>query len=374
MKLLIVHTKYKHEGGEDIAVDNEFNFFKNSIETDIIYFQNEKITTSNYISFLQNKNKNSVKQIMNKVEEFKPDVVYLHNTWFEASLGIIDYLLTQDVEILIKLHNFRYDCINAIHYRNEQACHDCSSNRLSGIKNKCYDNSYLKSSLVTNYSKKYRSFFNKKIKLIVLSDFHKKYLSSLGFEDNVFIFPNPISLEDYANTTYNSVSDYGIYAGRVSEEKGIKELVETWNISNMGSMKLLIIGDGPSLGYFQKQNYKNISFLGKKTNQETLETISNARFTISATRVYEGQPTLLTESSKLKIPTIFPVYGGISSFLPNTSKLQFEQFNYEDLRRKIESTLDKELMLKESKENFNFYKKMFNEKDLLQKFKRIVDF
>ena len=374
MKLLIVHTKYKHEGGEDIAVDNEFNFFNNTIETDIIYFQNEKITTSNYISFLQNKNKNSIKQIMNKVEEFKPDVVYIHNTWFEASLGIIDYLLTQDVEILIKLHNFRYDCINAIHYRNEQACHDCSNNRLSGIKNKCYDNSYLKSSLVTNYSKKYRSFFNKKIKLIVLSEFHKKYLSSLGYENNVFILPNPISLEDYANTTYNSESDYGIYAGRVSEEKGIKELVETWNISNMGSMKLLIIGDGPSLGYFQKQNYKNISFLGKKTNQETLETISNARFTISATRVYEGQPTLLTESSKLKIPTIFPVYGGISSFLPNTSKLQFEQFNYEDLRRKIESTLDKELMLKESKENFNFYKKMFNEKDLLQKFKRIVDF
>ncbi|MDC0866890.1 glycosyltransferase [Acidimicrobiia bacterium] len=374
MKILIIHTKYKHEGGEDIAVDNEFNFFKNNIETDIIYFQNEKITTSNYISFLQNKNKNSIKQIMTKVEEFKPDVVYIHNTWFEASLGIIDYLLTQDVEILIKLHNFRYDCINAIHYRNEQACHDCSNNRLSGIKNKCYDNSYLKSSLVTNYSKKYRSFFNKKIKLIVLSEFHKKYLSSLGYENNVFILPNPISLEDYANTTYNSESDYGIYAGRVSEEKGIKELVETWNISNMGSMKLLIIGDGPSLGYFQKQNYKNISFLGKKTNQETLETISNARFTISATRVYEGQPTLLTESSKLKIPTIFPVYGGISSFLPNTSKLQFEQFNYEDLRRKIESTLDKELMLKESKENFNFYKKMFNEKDLLQKFKRIVDF
>ena len=59
----------------------------------------------------------------------------------------------------------------------------------------------------------------------------------------------------------------------------------------MESMKLLIIGDGPSLGYFQKQNYENISFLGKKTNQETLETISNARFTISATRVYEGQPT-----------------------------------------------------------------------------------
>ena len=38
MKLLIVHTKYKNEGGEDIAVDNEFNFFNNSIETDIIYF------------------------------------------------------------------------------------------------------------------------------------------------------------------------------------------------------------------------------------------------------------------------------------------------------------------------------------------------
>ena len=98
----------------------------------------------------------------------------------------------------------------------------------------------------------------------------------------------------------------------------IDDIIEFMNpgdtIADLGNSLYL-----KSIDRYNRLLKKNISFLGKKTNQETLETISNARFTISATRVYEGQPTLLTESSKLKIPTIFPVYGGISSFLPNTS-------------------------------------------------------
>ena len=45
-KILVIHTKYRNLGGEDIAVDNEVNNLKNYFDVRTIYFSNE--TTSIY--------------------------------------------------------------------------------------------------------------------------------------------------------------------------------------------------------------------------------------------------------------------------------------------------------------------------------------
>ena len=50
-KVLIVHTKYQHIGGEDIAVLNEYNFLKNKFIVDIIYFDNSKFNIFGLLSY-----------------------------------------------------------------------------------------------------------------------------------------------------------------------------------------------------------------------------------------------------------------------------------------------------------------------------------
>ena len=42
--------------------------------------------------------------------EFKPDVVYVHNTWFKISLGIFKILKKRRIKVILKVHNFRYEC------------------------------------------------------------------------------------------------------------------------------------------------------------------------------------------------------------------------------------------------------------------------
>ena len=38
-KILVIHTKYQIQGGEDIAVNNEVDFLKKHYEVRTIYFQ-----------------------------------------------------------------------------------------------------------------------------------------------------------------------------------------------------------------------------------------------------------------------------------------------------------------------------------------------
>ena len=91
-KILIVHNKYRNIGGEDIAVQNEIEFLKTFNDVKVIFFENKinKIFKQ-AISFLINSNNESTKLFINEYNSFKPDIVYIHNLWFKASLGILQF-------------------------------------------------------------------------------------------------------------------------------------------------------------------------------------------------------------------------------------------------------------------------------------------
>ena len=62
----------------------------------------------------------------------KPDIVYILNTWFKANLGIFDVLESYGIQILLKLHNFRYDCTRHYSFRkhlgDRKYCQGCGMN------------------------------------------------------------------------------------------------------------------------------------------------------------------------------------------------------------------------------------------------------
>ena len=108
-KILIVHNKYRNIGGEDIAVENEIEFLKTFNDVKVIFFEN-KINQifKQVISFLKNSNNESTNYFINEYNSFNPDIVYIHNLWFKASLGILKFLKKQNIKVFVKFHNFRY--------------------------------------------------------------------------------------------------------------------------------------------------------------------------------------------------------------------------------------------------------------------------
>jgi len=372
LKLLLLHTSYKVIGGEDIAYLNEKKYLEEFYDVQEVKFSNsDTLTTSEQISFITNSNAASNSKLEKKINDFKPNVLYVHNTWFKSSLGIFDIAKKYNLKTILKLHNFRYDCINALHFRNNESCHDCStSNRAPGILNKCYENSFLKSIGLTNYSKKYFKVLNENVdSILVLTNFHKEYLVEIGVDSKkIFVHPNYL---EHKIIEENFKEKYFVYGGRLSSEKGVDYLIDEWKALNLEKYKLKIIGEGPLKK--DLNNEKNIEIIDSVSNNEIIKIINNSVAVVNPTRLYEGQPTLLCEASMQKKVSIFPNNGGINEFFPQNYPFIFEDHNTGSLSSKIKMVIDKPLLVEKYEDlNYQYLKNKLDKKILIKNFSQIL--
>ena len=381
-KLLIIHNKYRITGGEDIVVDQETKVLEKHFIVNSLIFSNKVSLSFNKLPlFLSSRNKDSRDKITKAIDDFNPDIALVHNTWFNASLSIFDVLKEKNIQTILKLHNFRYFCTkNFFHKdhipRNEicSACGQCSSRYR--IFNKYFQDSYIKSLMIILYGRRYFNLLkNGNFKIIVLTHFHKKFLSKLNISsERISVIPNLLDLnaKQLQNKTFNN--EYIVYGGRISEEKGIEELIHTFLSCNFDNLYLKIIGNGPSRSYLEEQ-YKSesIQFVKEVSNTEMLDIISNSKGVVTATKLYEGQPTLLCEASLQGIPSVFPKSGGIEEFFPNEYPLSYNQYDYKQLKNKLIYLNNLDDSNEIGKKNKEFIERYLDEKKLIKNLNEVID-
>lgn len=346
-KILIVHNFYKEFGGEDSNIYEEIDFLKKKYEILFFYEENKKaLNVYDLLSFIFRSNIKTNKKFVDTINDFNPDTVYIHNTWFKINLGIFKILKRKKIKVILKIHNFRYKCGKHLtakkHINPDIRCHACGFEKpFLFFFNKYYSESLLKSIFLYIYSLKYIKILKHyPLTLIVLNEFHKRKLISQGVNDEkIQVIYNPINFENNISVE-KSLSL--VYAGRISKEKGVEEVITSWMNSRVSHFTLYIIGEGNLKTTLEKKyNDKNLHFLGHLPNEQVLNYIRNAKAVVTATKLYEGQPRLLCEASSLGTISIYPSFGGMDEFFPKLYKYSFKQFDYQDLERKLNLLNDK---------------------------------
>lgn len=378
-KILIINTTYRIFGGEDSNIIEEINFLSRYFNVKYLKFENYgNLSLIDLFSFLLNSNFKSNKMLKEALDSFNPELVIIHNTWFRANLGIFKILNKRNIPVALKLHNFRYDCTRSYfifrHIKPGETCFKCGLSRnKKTLFNRYYPSNLIKSLLLVRYGKKYFKLIkNLNFKIIVLTDFHKDYLIKIGInQERIFVIQNPLNELDNKNF-YNPNSKYILYAGRVDKSKGVEEILKAW-VESKNELNLKIIGDGDNLNSLKKRyEASNIEFYGSIDHIKTLELIKNAKCVVTSTKMFEGQPRLLCEASLYGVPTIFPKFGGMMEFFPRGYELAFEQYNYTNLKVKLEMISDSELLKKLSKKVYKFIRIKLNEDELISKFNKLL--
>ena len=94
---------------------------------------------------------------------------------------------------------------------------------------------------------------------------------------------------------------------------------------------------------------------------------------MTATKLYEGHPRLLSEASALGTLSIYPSFGGMDEFFPENYEFAFQQFNYDDLKNKFILLTDKQVR-KESINRVTLHtQKLLNKNVMRNKFNKIFE-
>ena len=136
----------------------------------------------------------------------------------------------------------------------------------------------------------------------MLTNFQREKVKSLGISENkIKLKPNGMSV--YKSSTDKPKQGY-IYVGRLEESKGVFLLLEAWNQLDDRYI-LTIVGDGDIISDLKtKYDADNIVFKGKCSRKDTLTYISQSKYLIQPSLLYETFGLTIIEAMSFGVPVI----------------------------------------------------------------------
>lgn len=151
--------------------------------------------------------------------------------------------------------------------------------------------------------------------ITVISKEAQEYYTKLGFK--VYLVPNAIDINSLPKSEERLYEKQIIFAGRLSKEKGIFDLLEM-SSKLPQDIHLLILGSGPEEDKIREATKlrSNIHFLGYTPRERTISLIRGSDMLIQPSLI-EGISSTLLEAMVCKTPIIATNVGGNKELLEN---------------------------------------------------------
>jgi len=193
--------------------------------------------------------------------------------------------------------------------------------------------------------------------ITVISKEAYDYYAKLGFK--VSLVPNAIDISSLPQKKERMYDKQIIFAGRISKEKGILDLLEA-SKKLPENIHLLILGSGPEEEKVKEvtKSHSNIHFMGYVEKERTISLLRGSDILIQPSLV-EGISSTILESMACKIPVITTNVGGNKELIENNKSGIILEPNSptEILEESLELFSNKERAIQLSEEAFNHVQK-----------------
>jgi glycosyltransferase involved in cell wall biosynthesis len=345
MNLLIAHNYYQQPGGEDTVFATHVRYLASQGHiVKRFTMDNHEVNSLNPLALVGKTiwNRESYQKLKKELHLFRADVALFHNTFPLISPSAYYAAEEEGVPVVQLLHNYRLICPNAQFFRKGKICEDCLGKFFSwpGVVHRCYRTSLPASAVVASMLTFHflKQTWQKHITM---------YFTLTGFARNQFILgglpagkimvvPNFLDLDPGIPAMDRKQGMSALYVGRLSEEKGIRILLEAWQ--KIGDrLPLKIIGDGP-LGNWVKSRLPylpGVQWMGHLPVEIVHKEMQKASFLIIPSLWYEGLPTVLIQAYANGLPVLASNNANLSTLIADgqTGRL-FRAGSADDLAEK----------------------------------------
>jgi len=325
MRVLVLHNRYRQPGGEDRVVASEVQMLRSyGIEVELFEADNN----ANALPLLAGAawSKQMYEKVRAVCRRYRPEVAHLHNFWMALTPSAIEACRSMGVPVVQSLHNFRLLCANALFLRDGKICTDClGKTPWRGIVHRCYNGSALASAAVVNMiaSNRARDTWAGVDAFITPSSHARSLFVAAGFDSGrICVKPNFVPDPGLAAAP-PSKSKTIVYTGRLSAEKGLRNLASAWEKISGG--ELVVIGNGPER---ESLAVPRVTLAGALNHAEVIRAIHNARAVVLPSLCFETFGNAIAEAYACGRPVIASDIGALGEIVHHRrTGLKFEPGN-----------------------------------------------
>lgn len=322
MRVLVAHNFYQQPGGEDAVFRAEVELLRGRGHAVIEYTtHNDQIQGITRLRAGVDTvwSRSSAQTFSTLLAEHQPDVVHFHNFFPLISPAAHVACKKHGVPAVQTLHNYRLLCPNALCYREEKVCEDCLGRKIAwpGVVHACYRGSRVASATVAAMSSIHRVLGTWETSVdsyIALTEFARRKFVQGGLpEDKIAVKPHFVDPDPGPG---RHEGDFALFVGRLSTEKGVEMLLETWQGFD-GQAPLKIVGDGPLADRVldASQRMRGVEWLGHKSAADVLDLMGQAKVVIVPSTWYETFGRVVMEAFARGTPVISSSIGALAELV-----------------------------------------------------------
>lgn len=317
MRILIIHSYYQLVGGEDKVFQQEVDLLRNEHNVETLIFNNKKGILGVFQFIFLFFNFHTAFIIYKKIKLYRPDIIHIHNLHYAVSPSVIIIGNLLSIPIIMTLHNYRLICPSGtLFHKGKLYTNSLYENKFwQPILDRVY-----KDSIFFTFWLSFTTWMHCKIgtwsnvsRFIVLNKYVQELLlkSKVPFfkDSNIVVKPNFTFPNVEGNHRYKK-SDYFLYVGRLTEDKGIYTLLEAFKHN---TNKLIIVGSGP-LSLFVSDfcsRCPNIEFLDHLDSVLVKKLMVEAKFLIVPSIWLEPFGLVVIEALSLGTPVLCSQMGAL---------------------------------------------------------------
>jgi glycosyltransferase involved in cell wall biosynthesis len=341
MRIIIVHNFYQQPGGEDVVARQESELLMASgHQVRMITRSNRSISGKGKFAGMLNVLKGiwwpwSVKDALDEIVSFRPDVVHIHNLWYQFNPYLIKGIKARGIPVVVTLHNFRLTCANAILLRNNLPCRKCvRSTGLWGVYHKCYRNSYflsLCSFLMSRIAGLMGVWRMDVDRFVCLTGFSKGIFRDAGLpQEKLVVKPNFLADEDLPDEPpIKTGSPSAAFLGRFTADKGLPFLLGAWG-KRGEKLNFAGTGDLPELP-------SNAEYLGQLSRPEAAALLGRSWVLIAPALAHETFGLVILEAFRAGTPVLASSNGTFDTLIDHgRTGLLFKAGDEADFHAKLD--------------------------------------
>lgn len=316
--LLIVHCFYQRPGGEDTGYRADASMLEErGHEVHRLELHNDALDGMSRIGAAAKAvwNREAERAIAQRVRATGARIVHFHNTFPLLSPAVYRGARGAGARVVQTLYNYRLVCPSALLLRDDRPCEACVGRAVPwpAVQHACYRGDRRATAVVATMLVTHRlagTFRRDVDAYIAVSEFVRERVVRGGLPaERVHVKGAHVTADPGVGMHGGG---FALYAGRLSEEKGIRVVLDAWRRLPV-DVPLRIVGDGPLAAEVERAAATDprIAWDGHRTAAEVAQYMRDAWVLLVPSICYDSAPLVLPEAAAAGLPVVGSRIGGI---------------------------------------------------------------